>query len=173
VHACRDAHPRHWLAPELREIELSGDVVASTFKLVGPAARLVRRVQGWPALQRDIARDCAARTLDRASSDLREAGLGDLADRALAAASTAELQDVALAAADRAPALTATLIGYAVDCAWDIDKGYYAMCAYVAATAFANTTTGDVVQDMTSDGWVRERSPRRVRIVTQALVSAG
>jgi hypothetical protein len=35
--------------------------------------------------------------LDLASSDLREAGLGDLADRALAAASTAELQDVALA----------------------------------------------------------------------------
>jgi hypothetical protein len=50
--------------------------------------------------------------------------------------------------------LTATLIGYAVDCAWAIDEGYYAMCAYVAATGFANDTTGDVVQDMTSDGWV-------------------
>ena len=168
VHACRVAHLPYWLAAELWEIELSGPVVESTFKLVAPAGRLVRRVEGWPAVQREFAEDCAARTLDLATSHLHEAGLGDLADRALAAAGTAELQDVALAAAQRAPALTATLIGYAVDCSWDIDKRYYSMCAYVAATAFANASTGAVVQDMTSDGWVRERA-RQARWLADRL----
>jgi hypothetical protein len=59
---------------------------------------------------------------------------------------------------DQVPTLVATLLGYAVDCAWDIDKGYYAMCAYVAATACANWSTGAIVQDMSSDGWIEERA---------------
>ena len=46
--------------------------------------------------------------------------------------------------------------------------GYYAMCAYVSATAFANRSTGDVVQDMTSDGWVRERE-RQARWLVDRL----
>lgn len=45
-----------------------------------------------------------------------------------------------------------------LDCIWDIGKGYYAMCAYVAATAFGNGSTGDVMQDMTSAGWNQERA---------------
>lgn len=32
------------------------------------------------------------------------------------------------------------------------------MCSYVAATAFGNWSTGDVVQDLTSDGWNQERA---------------
>ena len=50
------------------------------------------------------------------------------------------------------------MAGYGSDCVWDISKGYYAMCAYVAATAFGNWSTGDLVQDMTSDGWNQERA---------------
>lgn len=71
-------------------------------------------------------------------------------------------------AANEAPALAATLIGYALDCALDIDSGYYSMCAYVAATAFANHSTGDIVQDMTSDGWVQERA-RQARWLADRL----
>jgi hypothetical protein len=69
--------------------------------------------------------------------------------------------------ADATP-LAATLVGYAADCAWDIDNGYYAMCAYVAATAFAAHGSGDVVQDMTSAGWVAERA-RQARWLAGAL----
>ena len=138
VHACRTAHVPYWLAAELWEIELAGEVLESTHKLVAPAGRLTRRIEGWPEAQVAFAEDCAARTLDLAASSLRDEGLGALADAALDAASTADLQAVADAAAGEAPALAATLIGYAVDCALDIDNGYHAMCAYVAATAFAN-----------------------------------
>jgi hypothetical protein len=158
VHACRTAHVPYWLAAELWEIELEGEVLASPYKLVAPAGRLTRRIAGWPEAQVAFAEDCAAHTLDLAVSVLAESGLGALGDAAREASSIAELQAVALAAADEGPALVATLTGYALDCAWDIDNGYYAMCAYVAATAFANRSTGAVVQDMTSDGWVRERA---------------
>lgn len=168
VHACRTAHVPYWLAPELWEIELAGEVVESQYKLVAPAGRLTRRIEGWPDAQADFARDCAARTLDLAVSALRDAGMGALADAALAAPGTAALQAVALAAADEAPALAATLIGYAGDCLWDIDMGYYTMCAYVSATAFANRSTGDRVQDMTADGWVRERE-RQARWLADRL----
>jgi hypothetical protein len=34
----------------------------------------------------------------------------------------------------------------------------FAMCAYVAATAFANHSTGEIVQDLFSHGWVQERA---------------
>ena len=157
VHACRTAHVPYWLGPELWEIELSGEVVESAYKLVAPAGRLTRRIDGWPEAEADFARDCAARTLDLAVAALRDEGMDALADTALAATSAAALQAVAVAAAEVGPALAATLIGYAGDCLSDIDMGYYTMCAYVSATAFANRSTGDVTQDMTSAGWVQER----------------
>lgn len=138
-------------------------MIESTYKLVAPAGRLLRRVDGWPAAERSFAEDCAARTLGLGVAELRRAGLDALADAALAASTTAELAAVAQAAAESPQgeggnALVARLIGYAVDCAWDIDNGYYTMCAYVAATAFANHSTGGIVQDMSSDGSVEERA---------------
>ena len=159
VHACRTAHVPYWLGAELWEIELAGEVIEAPHKLVASAGRLTRRIDGWPDTQAAFADDCAARTLELATAVLRGAGCGALADAALdAAGSSADLQAVALAAADAAPVLAATLIGYALDCALDIDNGYHSMCAYVAATAFANHSTGDTVQDMTSDGWAQERA---------------
>jgi hypothetical protein len=168
VHACRTAHVPYWLAAELWEIELAGEVLESEYKLVAPAGRLTRRVSGWPDAQVAFAEDCAARTRELAVCALRDEGLGTLADAARDAASSTELQVVALAAADEGSALAATLIGYALDCALDIDSGYYSMCAYVAATAFANSSTGDVMQDMTSAGWVRERA-RQARWLADRL----
>lgn len=168
VHACRIAHVPYWLAAELWEIELSGAVVESPYKLAAPVGRLIRRIGGWPEAQGDFARDCAAHTLDLAVCALRDEGMDALADAALAATGATELQAVALAAADESSALAATLIGYAGDCLWDIDMGYYTMCAYVSATAGANRSTGDVVQDMTSDGWVQERE-RQARWLAERL----
>lgn len=149
IHACRAEQLPHWLGPELWVVELSGTVIESSHKLVAPAGRLVSRVEGWPAAARGLAEDCAARTLELAVTARRDAGLD--------AGSAAE-----------PPPLVATLLGYAADCASDLDDGHYAMCAYVAATAFADHSTGDVVQDMTSDGWVQERA-RQARWLTVAL----
>ncbi len=168
IHACRAEQLPHWLAQELWVIELAGDVTESPYKLVAPAGRLVSRVQGWPSAERGFAEDCAARTLDLAVSALRDAGLDAHADAAATAVGTAGLLAVADGVRGDAAPLVATLVGYAADCAWDIDNGYFAMCAYVAATAFANHCTGDVVQDMSSLGWVRERA-RQGRWLAAAL----
>ena len=168
VHACRVAQLPYWLAPELWEIELAGDVTESTYKLVAAEGRLLRRVEGWPAVERSFAEDCAARALGLAVSELRAAGLGAEADAAAAASTTAELATISDAVGARSPALVARFLGYAVDCSWDIDMGYFTMCAYVAATAFANRSTGDIVQDMSSDGWVQERS-RQARWLADRL----
>lgn len=156
MHACRTGDLPYWLGPELWEVKLAADVVEGHYKLVAPRGRLLRRVEGWPRLERPFAEDCAARVQDLAVSELRRAGLENLA--AAAASTTAELAALAERAGAEAPPLAATLAGYALDCVRDIGKGYYAMCAYVAATAFGNWSTGDVVQDMTSTGWIQERA---------------
>jgi hypothetical protein len=117
------------------EIELEGDVVKAPYKLVAPRGRLLRRVEGWPELERPFAEDCAARVQDLAVSELRRAELTNLA--AAAASTAAEWAEVAEKAGAQAPPLVAALAGFALDCVWDVGKGYYAMCAYVAATASA------------------------------------
>jgi hypothetical protein len=168
IHACRAEQLPHWLGPELWVIELSGEVTESPYKLVALAGRLVSRVRGWPSAERGFAEACAARTLDLAVSALRDAGLDAHAEAAAAAAGTADLLALADVVRGDAAPLVATLVGYAADCAWDIDNGYFAMCAYVAATAFASHSTGDVVQDMSSQGWVQERA-RQARWLAAAL----
>ena len=168
IHACRAEQLPHWLGPELWVVELAGEVIESDYKLVAPAGRLVSRVEGWPAAEREFAQDCAARTLDLAVSALRDAGLDAHAEAAVSAARPAELLALADVVRGDAAPLVATLVGYAADCAWDIDNEHFAMCAYVTATAFANHSTGDVVQDMSSDGWVQERA-RQARWLAAAL----
>ncbi len=168
IHACRVEQLPHWLGPELWVIELAGDVTESPHKLVAPAGRLVGRVPGWPSAERAFAQDCAARTLGLAVGALRDAGLGDHAEAAASAARTADLVALAGAVAADASPLVAALVGYASDCAWDIDNGYFAMCAYVAATAFANHSTASIVQDMASAGWLQERA-RQARWLAAAL----
>jgi hypothetical protein len=168
IHACRVEQLPHWLGRELWVIELAGEVIASSHKLVAPAGRLISRVPGWPSAERAFAQDCAARTLDLAVSALRDAGLDDHAEAAASATRTADLVALARAVAGEASPLVATLVGYAADCSWDLDNGYFAMCAYVAATAFDNHSTASVVQDMTSEGWIRERA-RQARRLAAAL----
>ncbi|MGH3871083.1 MAG: hypothetical protein ACRDSR_06125 [Pseudonocardiaceae bacterium] len=68
----------------------------------------------------------------------------------------------------QAPPLAATLVGYALDCVWDISKGYYAMCAYVAAFAVGDWSAGAVVPDMASPGWTQERA-RQARWLVERL----
>ena len=158
VHACRLDQLPHWLGPELWEVELAGELVESPHKIVARRGRLLARVPTWPGAARAFAEDCAARVRELAGRELRTAGLADLADAVLGAATTAGLAPAVAAATNEATPLVAALTGYASDCLLDVDNGDYAMCAYVAATAFANRSTGDVVQDMSSAGWAEERA---------------
>ena len=67
VHACRLQDLPWWLAEELWEAELTGDIVAYPHKVAGPRGRLVRRVDGWTgAARRDYVHACAWRARDRA-----------------------------------------------------------------------------------------------------------
>jgi hypothetical protein len=165
VHACRPADLPYWLAPELWEIELDGPVLDAPYKLVAHRGRLVRRVPGWPELEPPFARACAERVRDLAASRLRLADSEELADAATGAATTADWARVTRAAAKTVPPLAASLAGLALDCFWDIDHGYHAMCAYVAATAFGYASTGDTEQDMSSAGWHEERSRQAIWLV--------
>ncbi|HEX2086070.1 MAG TPA: hypothetical protein VHF89_10340 [Solirubrobacteraceae bacterium] len=47
VHACRVEDLPRWIERELWAVELRGDVVATRWKLVAPAGRLVRRIEAW------------------------------------------------------------------------------------------------------------------------------
>lgn len=72
VHACRASDLPHWIGHALYVIELDGDVVAHTTKLVAPRGRLLRRVEAWDdALRTAYARWCA----DRAYALARSSGL--------------------------------------------------------------------------------------------------
>ncbi len=158
IHACRTAQLPYWLGPRLWEIELGGEIVQGPYKLVAQRGRLVREVAGWPELARPFAESCARRVSELAAAQLRTAGATEVARAAAVALSTEDWQRVASAAQESAPPLPALLTGCALDCWWDIDHGYYTMCAYVAATAFGCASTGTIEQDMGSPGWHLERA---------------
>lgn len=170
IHACAVEQLPHWLGPELWEVEVAGEVVKSTYKLVAARGRLLRRVGGWPGAARSFAESCAARVREMAAAELHREGLPELAGRLLATTSSSQLAPVVAAARDVATPLVATLTGYTSDCLLDVANGDYAMCAYVAATAFANLSTGDVVQDMSSPGWAEERERQADWLATRLVL---
>ena len=104
IHACSVRHLPIWLGPELWEIELDGEIVEHSRKLVAPRGRLVRRLEGWnDGLIRDFGRACVKRTRERVGflpvisgyvfdAD-RLAGLGRVPLAAFAAARAAEWCD--------------------------------------------------------------------------------
>jgi hypothetical protein len=62
IHACRLADLPLWLAHELYEVELAGDIVAERTKVVASRARLLRRVDAWDdAMRAAYTRACADR----------------------------------------------------------------------------------------------------------------
>jgi hypothetical protein len=63
VHALRPRDLPFWLAAELWEIELDGDVVTQGRKVVAQRGRLLRRREDWtPLLVNEFVGDCLART---------------------------------------------------------------------------------------------------------------
>ncbi len=75
IHACRTQDLPWWLADELWEIELEGEVQVDDHKISAPAGRLRSRVAGWTAAcGQEYADACAWRARDRAVEALTRAG---------------------------------------------------------------------------------------------------
>jgi hypothetical protein len=69
VHACRRVDLPFWIAPALYEIELEGEVVVDSMKLVAPRGRLLRRVDAWNADTREeYSQMCIARGAELAAT---------------------------------------------------------------------------------------------------------
>lgn len=68
VHACRPTDLPYWLAPTLYEIELEGDVVVHTLKVIAARGRLVRRIEAWNEQAREAySQMCIARAAQLAA----------------------------------------------------------------------------------------------------------
>jgi hypothetical protein len=142
VHACRVDHLPWWLADELWEIELAGEVVAYPHKLAAPRGRLVRRVDGWTAAaRRDYVHACAWRARDRAV----EAAGAAAAERLARSSTLDELETTARALAGTDPQARIALT-MAADGAQAALAELPAMGAYVAAHA-ARRAGGEAAMD--------------------------
>jgi hypothetical protein len=135
VHACRPQDLPWWLADELWEIELEGEVSVAGHKLVAPAGGLVRRVGAWTsATAQEFADACAWRARDHAVTALSR--LSHPAEaRALARAAT--LDDVLRTARAQAEEVVNARIGLTIagDGAVRALTGAAPTSAYIAAHA--------------------------------------
>jgi hypothetical protein len=135
VHACRTRDPPWWLADELWEIELDGEVRIDEHKIVAPARRLRSQIEAWtPACAQECADACGRRAQERAVQALTRAGHRHEARR-LAACPT--LDDALVAARHLADEIPETRISLAIagDGAFRALTGAAPTSAYIAAHA--------------------------------------
>jgi len=135
IHACRVQDLPWWLADELWEIELDGDVRVDDHKILAPAGRLRSRVEGWTAACGQAYADaCAWRAWDRAVEALTRAGHPQ-AGAQLAACGT--LDDVLIVARKLAEAIPDSRINLTIagDGAFRALTGAPPTSAYIAAHA--------------------------------------
>lgn len=135
VHACRTADLPWWLADELWEVELGGEVAADRHKIVATAGRLQSRIREWtPACAQEYADACAWRGRDRAVEALAGSAHGEAADRLACCTTLQELLAAArrLAAEIAETRITLTIAG---DGAVRALSGAAPTAAYIAAHA--------------------------------------
>jgi hypothetical protein len=117
VHACRTSDLPWWLADELWEIELDGDVEAHDHKILAPAGRLRSRVDGWtPACAQDYADACAWRAHGRAIEALSRAGQASTVEELSRCVTLDDAEAMARRLAESIPAarISLTIAGDAV-----------------------------------------------------------
>jgi hypothetical protein len=69
VHACRLGDLPYWLGPALYEIELDGEIVEQSLKVVAPRGRLTRRIDAWnDETREEYSQMCIARAGELAAS---------------------------------------------------------------------------------------------------------
>ncbi len=82
IHACRTRDLPWWLADELWEVELDGEVQIDEHKLVASAGALRSQVDGWTAAcAQHYGEACAWRARDRGLEALKRAGHRRAADQ--------------------------------------------------------------------------------------------
>ena len=136
-HVCQPEHLSYWLAAELWEVELSGEVMKMGCSLVAERARLNRRVPGWPdRIGAAFMAACAWRVRDLAVREARRAGAAELADRLAACAELGAVTAVASAGQEQVgDDEVAAMFGYSEDAVTYTNDGDPAAVAYVAAHA--------------------------------------
>jgi hypothetical protein len=151
IHACRLDQLAYWLAEELWEIELDGEVEETDLQVIAPRGKLVARVEQWNvAAQSDFALECVRRVASSAAAVLRR---HDLAAEATRLADATTLEEVAARAQEAAAAAgkvvragrAVDLAGYAADAAGYAKQRQTAGAAFVAAHAALVEGRADVV----------------------------
>jgi hypothetical protein len=140
VHACRAADVSHWLAADMWEVELDGDVVPGRHKLVASRGRLVRRVAGYDDAVRELAAVGAWRSRDRAVDALRTEGATALAHRLTAAVTLEQLAALGAEVDDTTFAGGAAAL--AADAAHFAMHGHPAQSPFVAACSAGHAQAG-------------------------------
>jgi hypothetical protein len=165
IHACRPQDLPWWLADELWEVELDGEVSADYHKIVAPAGRLRAQLSGWTvACARTFADACAWRARDRAVQALRRAG-HEHAGRQLAGCLT--LEDVLSEARRLSGELADTRIALTIagDGARRALSGAAPTSAYIAAHAAGRLDgpAGHAAERDWQASWLIERLGLRIR----------
>jgi hypothetical protein len=91
VHGCLPGDLAYWVADELWEVELDGEIVPSRHKLAGTRGRLVQRIDAYPAAYAELAEVVAWRARDQLVELAGRHGADELARRFAAATTLAEL----------------------------------------------------------------------------------
>jgi hypothetical protein len=135
IHACRTRDLPWWLADELWEIELRGEVQGDPHKLAAAAGRLRSRVEQWtPTCAKQYGDACAWRAGERAVRVLTDAGHRQAADELAASTTLDELLVAARRLAEHVPDARIPLT-IASDGAVRALSGAPATAAYIAAQA--------------------------------------
>ena len=164
IHACRPRDLPWWLADELWEIELDGEIRRDEHKLVALAGRLRGRIDGWTAAcAQEYAAACAWRARDRAVEALTRARRRDGADQLMGCTTLDQVLDAARRLAEEIPdtRISLTIAG---DGAIRALTGAPATSAYIAAHAALRLDgpAGYAAERAWQSRWLEERLGLRV-----------
>lgn len=137
IHACRPSDLPWWLADELWEIELDGQVEPDEHKIIAPAGRLRSQIEAWtPTCAQEYADACAWRAQERAVEALSRAGFRHEARRLATCPTLDEVLTATRRLADDIPQTRISLT-IAGDGAFRALTGAPPTSAYIAAHAAA------------------------------------
>lgn len=159
IHACRPHQLPYWVAAELWEMELDGEVTDSGDKLVARRGRLLRPVDAWMAGEADaFARDCTFQVRDLAVEVLTASGHATEAEQLAGCPGMVEVRATAASVAERTDGLAALVTGYASDAAGFAVDGVPAFAAHIAALAAGDAEAGERRIDLRAPAYLAERT---------------
>jgi hypothetical protein len=159
IHACRVRDLPWWLAEELWEVELDGEIEAAEHKLVAPAGRLRARIDRWTsACAEEFAEACAWRALEPAIEALRRSEHEGAARRLASCSTLDEVADTTRRLAEHADAAR-NILTIAGDGAVSALAGSAPTVAYIAAHAALrlDPATGYAHEREWQSRWLVER----------------